>query len=44
MMTNDNSFDASNLTDHFHVMGNDERDHVLTTVITLEHTPIPTIY
>ena len=32
--------------DHFCVvdLGDDEVDHIPTTVITPEHTPIPTIY
>jgi len=32
--------------DHFCVMdlSDNERDHILTTGMTLEHTPIPTIY
>ena len=32
--------------DHFCVvdLGNDEVDHILTTAITPEHTPIPTTY
>jgi len=32
--------------DHFCVvdLSDDERDHILTTVMTPEHTPIPTIY
>ena len=39
-MMNDNS------NHHFDVvdLSNDERDHILTSVMTLEHTPIPTIY